>query len=689
MRDAIDPPTAATPPLLLAPWSGPYGGLPPFDRVTLDDIEPALEAGMALCLAEIEAIATDPAPASFETVMVALERAGRPLARAEAVYYLWRSNLATPAFRALDARLSPRLSAFDDSIVHNAALFARVDAAWRACERAALTAEQRRLAWRIWNGYVRSGARLSAEDKAKLTAVNGELATLQTRFAQNALADEERMALLLDEPGQLAGLPDTLVAGFAADAAAHEAPGRWRIANTRSTIEPVLAGARDRDVRRRVFQMWTSRGDTGGDTDNNAVLAAILRLRAEKARLLGHPNYAVWHMADTMAGNPEAALELSMRVWRPAVAQVRRDLATMQALVDAEGGGFAIAPWDYRFYAERLRAERFDLDMGAVKRFLRLDRVRDAMFHAAGRLHGLTFTRAAEAPVFHPDVEVWTVSEGGGAPVGLWYFDPYARPGKSSGAWMTSYRVQSRFDGAVLPLVSCNANFVRGTDGAGVTLSWEDALTLFHEFGHALHALLSRVTYPRLAGTAVARDFVELPSQLNENWLATPEILARLTDEEGAAMPSALIQALLRAQAFNKGFSVVETQACALADMRLHMAGSEDAAIDPRAFEAAFRAELDMPVEIVLRHRLPHFSHVFAGEGYAAGYYGYLWAEVLERDAWEAFAETGDVWNVDVARRLRETVLAVGGTVDAADAWRAFRGRDPDVAPLLRRAGFA
>lgn len=685
---AVAPPAAVSPgaAVLLAEWTGPYGGVPPFDRVRVADLEPALDAAMAMKAKEIAAIANNPAPADFDNTIVALERAGAAMDRVTAVYYLWRSNLQTPEMKAVAARMSPKLSAFDDAIIQNAQLFARVDAVYRSPAKAKLTPEQQRLTWRTWNDFVRKGAKLSPAEKARLSTVNQSLAKLQTQFNQNELADEEEMALVLTDKAQLAGLPAAQVAGYAADAAAHGLSGQWRIANTRSAVEPFLVYSPNRALREKAFAMWTSRGDHPGAHDNNPVAVDILKLRQEKAKLLGFPTYADWHLADTMAKTPQAALDLSMKVWKPAVAQVGRDVAAMQKIVDAEGGGFRIAPWDYRYYAEKLRKAQYDLDLNEVKPYLQLDHVREAMFYAAGRLYGFKFTPVRDVPVFHPDVTVWKV-ERDGRLVGLWYFDPFARAGKNSGAWMTAYRVQSRLDGVQVPLVSNNANFVKAPPGEVTTISYDDANTMFHEFGHALHGLNSSVTYAKLAGTAVARDFVEFPSQLNENWFTTPEVLRFLTNAQGQPMPQALVDRIKKAQAFNKGFSVVETQASALVDMKLHLASPPPT--DMHAFEQKTLAGLGMPREIVMRHRIPQFGHIFTSEGYAAGYYGYLWAEVLDHDAFAAFEETGNVWDPATARRLRETILSVGDTVDPAVAYRAFRGRDPKADALLRYDGFA
>ena len=669
----------------IAPWTGPYGGVPPLDRVRAADFEPALTAAMAAKQRAIDAIANDPAPPSFDNTMLALERANAAYGGPIAIYDLWTSNLKTREVAAVEERMAPKLSAFDDSITQNPKLFARIDALYTSPDKAKLKPEQQRLIWDYWNGFTHDGAKLSPADKATLADVNTKLAGLQTKFAQNELADEETIALVVDQAA-LAGMPASLVAGYAADATEHGAPGKYRIANTRSAVEPLLTYSPDRALRERAFRMWTSRGDTGGPTDNNAIVTQILLLRAQKAHLLGYKTYADWHLADTMAKTPQAALDLSMKVWWPAVAQVHKDVAAMQKIVDAEKGGFRIAPWDYRYYAEKLRKQQYDLDMSEVKPYLALDHVRDAMFYAAGRLYGFKFTQVRDVPVFHPDVTVWRVDGRDGRLVGLWYFDPFARAGKNSGAWMTAYRLQSGIDGGAVPIVSNNSNFVKGQPGERVLISFDDANTMFHEFGHALHGLNSAVTYPSLASPNTLRDFVEFPSQLNENWLTTPEVLRFLVDAQGRPMPQPLVDKIKKAQAFNKGFSVVETQASALMDMKMHLMG--DTPVDPKAFEAKTLAELKMPSEIVMRHRIPQFGHVFSGEGYAAGYYGYLWAEVLDHDAYQAFEEAGSPWDPATAKRLHDTIMAVGNTVDPAQAYRNFRGRDPKPDALLRFDGF-
>ncbi len=678
--------SAATASPLLQPWTGPYGGVPAFDKVKVADFEPALRAAMAMELKEIDAIANNPAKPTFDNTILALEKAGKPLTRLSAIYGIWQANMNSPDFQAVDTRMSPVLAGFQDKITQNAQLFKRIDAVYNSPTKVTLTAEQQRLVWFLWNRFTQQGAKLSAADKAKLSQINQQLASLYTKFGQDELADEENQALVLTNEHQLVGLPKAQVEGYMEDAKAHNLPaGKYRIANTRSAVEPFLTYSPDRGLREKAFRMWTSRGDNGGATDNNAVASQILKLRAAKAKLLGYPTYAHWHLVDTMAKTPDNALKLEMAMWWPAVEQVHKDVAEMQKIVDVEKGGFQIQPWDYRYYAEKVRKAKYDLDLNEVKPYLQLDHVREAMFYAANRLYGLSFTPVKGLPVYQGDVTVYEVKRGN-THVGLWYFDPYARAGKNSGAWMNAYREQGRIDGNVPTIVSNNANFVKAAPGQPVLLSWDDANTMFHEFGHALHGLNSNVTYPSLSGTNTARDFVEFPSQFNENYLMTPEVLRFLVNEKGEQMPAALVEKIKSAQTFNTAFSVVETEASAIVDMKLHLAG--DTPIDTKAFEKTTLAELKMPSEIVMRHRIPQFGHIFSGEGYAAGYYGYLWAKTLDHDAFEAFTEAGSPWDPVTAKRFHDTVLSIGNTVDPAVAYRAFRGRDPSINATLRFNGF-
>jgi peptidyl-dipeptidase Dcp len=673
---------------LLEPWTGRYGGVPPFGRVRVEHFEPALEAAMAENLAEVERIAADPATPTFENTLGAMERAGRKLDQVRAIYGVWSTTMNTPDFQAVEREMAPRLAAFADRIVQNEALFRRIDAVFNSPERERLTAEQQRVAWVYHNHFVRAGARLDAAAKERLAAINRRLAGLVTEFNQNVLADENEQHLVLRTPAELAGLPAPVREAAASEAAARGLDGAWVIANTRSAMEPFLTFADRRDLREAAWRMFIGRGD-GGAHDNNPIIREMLALRAERASLLGFETHAHWRLENnSMAGTPQRALDLMEAVWTPAVARVREEVAELEAAARAAGDDITIEPWDFRYYAEKVRRDRFDLDQDEVDQYLQLDRMVDSMFWVASELFDLRFSEVDGLPVYHPDVRVWEVVAGEeGRHVGLFYFDPFARTGKRSGAWMNAYRRQHRLDGDVTTIVSNNSNFIRGRPGEPVLISWTDATTLFHEFGHALHGLASHVEYPVLSGTAVFRDYVEFPSQLLEHWLSTPEVLQRYAvhHRSGEPIPQALVERIERAANFNQGFRTAEFLASALVDMRLHLAG--DRPIEPRDFERETLADLGMPREIVMRHRMPHFQHIFGSDGYSAAYYSYLWADVITADAVEAFTEAGGLFDREVAERLRRHVLAAGNTEDPAAAYRAFRGSDPGVDALMRKRG--
>jgi peptidyl-dipeptidase Dcp len=680
---------AATP--LNLPWAGPYGGVPPFDRARVVDFAPAIEQAMAEQLVAIDRIAADPAPPTFANTIAAAERAGRPLDRVLTVYGVFCSSLSDEPLQAVERDLAPKLAAFQDRIVQNAGFFRRVAAVHESADEAGLEAEERRAAKVLFTNLVLAGARLAPEEQAELASINEQLASLHTTFAQHVLAEESGQAIVLDDEADLAGLPE--VARRAAAEAAEERgrAGSWAIPNTRSSVEPFLTFSERRDLRERVWRMFVDRGDRGNDTDTKQLVTRILALRGRRAKLLGFPSHAHWRLEDSMAKTPERAIELMEAVWRPAVRRVGEEVVDMQAIADAEHAGIRIAPWDYRFYAEKVRQARYDLDEAEVTPYLQLDRLREGMFFVAERLFGLSFAPVTDGsvPVFHPDVRVWEVRRPDGRTAGLWYFDPYARAGKKSGAWMSDYRPQERLDGPVIPIVSNNCNFVKPPPGEPALVSWDDATTLFHEFGHALHGLCSDVTLPSLAGTRVARDYVELPSQLLEHWLSTPEVLGRFAVHcrTGEPIPAELVDRIRRAEPFNAGFRTVEFLASAIVDMRLHLAGAEP--IDPAAFERTTLEAIGMPAEIVMRHRIPHFSHIFADDGYSAGYYSYLWADTLTADAWEAFTEAGGPWDEAVAERLRRHVLSAGNSIPPEEGYRGFRGRDATIDALMRKRGFA
>ncbi|MBA3890733.1 MAG: M3 family metallopeptidase, partial [Gemmatimonadaceae bacterium] len=553
-----------------------------------------------------------------------------------------------------------------------------------------LAPEQQRLAWFYHTTFARAGAQLGAGAKQRLSAINQRLATLFTTFSQNVLQDETAQRLLIRDERALAGLSRRLRDAAAAAAAAAGEAGAWAIANTRSAMDPFLTTAEDREQRERAWRLFVGRGAANPETRNDGIIAEILALRTERARLLGYATHAHWRLENTMAGTPERALGLMEQVWGPAVARVREEVAAMQDVADADAQGVSIAPWDYRFYAEKVRRARFDLDQAAVRPYLQLTQLREAMFWVAGELFGMQFTPVADVPVCHPDVRVWQVADReAGREIGLWYFDPYVRPGKRSGAWMSVYRHQGRVDGTVTTIVSNNANFVPPIAGEPALISWDDANTLFHEFGHALHGLCSDVTYPSLSGTSVVRDFVEFPSQILEDWLSDPAVLDRFArhHESGDVIPRELVQRIARAATFNQGFETTEYLSSALYDMRVHLAAGGVG--DPEAFARELLDGLGMPPEVDMRHRPPHFLHIFASDGYSAGYYSYLWADVLTADALDAFREGTGLFDRDVAARLHRHVLSAGNTKEPAEAYRAFRGRDASITALMRKRGLA
>jgi len=677
---------------LLDAWVGPHGGVPRFDQVTVEAFKPAMLKGMDLYRAEIAAIAGNTAAPTFENTFAALDNAGRPFRRMTRIFRVYTSTMNDKRTQLVDTETAPLLSAFNDEIVQNEALFARLKAVYDARAAAKLSPEQRRLAEVVYNNFARLGAALGNAEKARLKAINERLASLYTTFQQNELADEENYALVIDNERDLAGLPDNLRAAAAGAAEEKGQKGKWLFSNTRSSMEPFIAYASRRDLREKGWRMWTMRGDNPGAHDNNPVIAEILQLRAERARLLGFATHAHWILANNMAKTPDAAMALMMKVWKAALARARQEIADMQALADGDGSGIRIEPWDYRYYAEKVRKSKYDLDQTEISQYLQLEKMREAMFWVADQLYGLRFTGIGDVPVYHPDASVYEVRRDGHR-VGLWYFDPYAREGKKSGAWMSEYRTQEKFSGEITPIVSNNSNFVKGHAGEPVLISWDDATTMYHEFGHALHGLNSNVSYPALAGTAVKRDFVEFPSQLNEHWLLTPEVLDRfaLHYRTGQPMPAELVAKIQKSSNFNQGFTTVEYLASAIYDMKIHLAADGEIAghkIDAGAFERQTMAEIGCPREIVMRHRPTHFGHIFSSDGYSAGYYVYIWADTLTKDTFEAFKEAGGPYDKSVAKRYYETILSVGNSVPPDEAFRHFRGRDVDTDALMRERGF-
>jgi peptidyl-dipeptidase Dcp len=674
---------------MLAPFGGAHGGVPPFDQVKVTAFKPAILKAMDLQRAEIAALVANPEQANFQNTLVALEDSGRPFGRVTSILRTYTSSMNDKAMQEVEKEMAPILAAYEDEIVQNAALFQRIKTVWDGRATAKLDGEQARLLEVVYRMFTRQGAALNAKDKARLKEINGRLATLYTTFGQNQLADEEEQSVVLEGEADLAGLPEPLAAAARTTAQTKGQKGKWVITNTRSSVEPFLVYSTRRDLREKVWRMFVQRGDSPGKHDNKPVIREILALRAERAKLLGFASHAHWKTDDSMAKTPEAALALMMKVWPAALGRARGEIADMQEVADGEKAGHAIAPWDYRHYAEKVRKAKYDLDQNEVKGYLQLEKMCEAMFWVAGRLFDLKFERVAGVPVYHPDVRVFLVTRAGER-VGLFYFDPYARDGKKSGAWMSEYRTQEMFKETITPIVSNNSNYVKGEPAKPVLISWDDANTLFHEFGHALHGLMSKVRYPRLAGTNTLTDFVEFPSQLLEHWLMTPEVLNQFAIhyQTGKPIPADLVAKIQAAENFNQGFETVEYMLSAIYDMKIHMA-SIGTDIDPIAFEKTTLAELNSPAEIVMRHRPPHFAHVFSGDGYAAGYYSYLWADTLTADAGEAFSKGGGYYDEATARKLETTIFSVGNSVAPDEAFRNFRGRDVDTNALMRDRGFA
>ena len=670
---------------LLADWTGAFG-LPPFGTIGPEHFRPAFDRALASHRTEIDAIAANPAAPSFDNTVVALERSGRALDRVANLFFVLAGADTGDAIEAIERDISPLLARHSNALYLDRALYGRIAELYRRRDSLGLSSEQARLLDRYHTKFVRAGGALDKPAQDRLAAINERLATLGTRFGQNVLADEKSYALVLEE-GDLEGLPD-----FGRDAARAAAEqrgnrGKYAITLARSSCESFLQFSARRDLREKVFQAWIGRGENGGTTDNRAVIAEMVALRTERAKLLGFASFADYRLDDQMAKTPQAARRLLDEVWGRARMKAAAERDALQTMIAEEGGNFALAPWDWRYYAEKLRKARYDLDEAEIKPYFQLDRMIEAAFDTAGRLFGLTFAPVT-VPLYHPDARAFEVKDAAGRHVGLFIGDYFARASKHSGAWMTSLRDQEKLIGDVRPVILNVCNFSKPAAGEPALLSFDDARTLFHEFGHGLHGLLSNVTYPLLAGTAVPSDFVELPSQLYEHWLEVPEILQKYARHArtGKPMPKALLDRLLATRTFNQGFATVEYTACALVDLDLH-ALPEGGTLDVGDFERARLDALQMPAEIVMRHRLPHFQHLFSGGGYAAAYYSYMWSEVLDADAFEAFEETGNAFDADTAKRLRDFIYGAGNLRDPVEAYKAFRGRLPAVDALLKKRG--
>lgn len=672
-----------------AAWTTPFG-LPPFTEIRPEHIAPALHAALDEHMAEIEAIAHDTSPVSFANVIDALERAGDSLNRSAGVFYNLSGADTNDALQEIEREMAPIMSRHWSAIGMNPDLFARVDALYAKRNAISMTAEQARVLELTWKGFVRSGAKLNEADKTRLKAINERLSVLGTQFSQNVLKDEASFALILHNEEDLAGLPDFLKAAMSKAAEDHGHKGKHAVTLPRSIIEPFLTFSSRRDLREQARKAWDSRGANGGDTDNWALVAETVRLRAEKARLLGYPSFAAFKLDDSMAKTPAAVRGLLELVWEPAKRRAAQEAADLAALARSEGQNNPIATWDWHYYSEKVRSARFALDESTLKPYFQLDRIIEASFDCASKLFGLVFTLRPDLKGYHPDVRIWEVSETGGRHIGLFMGDYFARPSKRSGAWMSAYRGQDKLDGEVRPIIVNVCNFAKPASGQPALLSLDDARTLFHEFGHALHGLLSDVVYPSLSGTSVSRDFVELPSQLYEHWLTTREVMRTycLHAETGEPMPEELMDKVKAARTFNQGFGTIEYTSSALVDMAFHELAELDE-IDPRAFQAAELARIGMPAEIGMRHKTPHFAHVFSGDGYSAGYYSYLWSEVMDADAFDAFTDTGNVFDPATADKLKRFIYAAGNSRDPAELYAAFRGRMPTPEALLEKRGLA
>ena len=679
----------ATPPSgnpLIRPWIGPYGGVPPWDLAKPELFPDAFEAALAEQRAEIDAMASAPSQPSFDNTIAAMERSGRTLDRLNRLFGVLRQNVSTPQIQALDREWQPKLAAADDSIVFNPALFKRIETVYRSLPTSSLTAEQKRLAGRTYDAFLRRGARLNAAEQKRLSEINQQLATLFSDFRSKVL-DDENTWTVLDREADLAGLPDSLASAARAAAGERGLTGKWAIVNTRSSVDPFLTFSTRRDLREKVWKKFKNRGDNGDKNDTKATIAGIVKLRAERVKLLDFPSHAHWRMSDTMALEPKAAQALMMRVWPAAIARVKEEVADMQAIGAKEGGGITIEPWDYLFYAEKVRKARYDLDQAQLKPYFELNNMVAAALWSAEQRYDIRFTEiTGKVPVFQAEVRVFEVTDApSGRHRGLFYLDNFARTGKRSGAWATSYKTQHKLDAGATAISSNNNNFVKGSAGEPVLISLDDATTLFHEFGHALHSLLQDITYPGLSTTP--RDFVEYPSQVNEHWLLTREVLDKYARhyKTGEPMPQAVVDRIRESEKFNQGYATVEYLAAAILDMELHT--RPGGAVDITTFEREQLARIGMPREIALRHRLPHFDHLFGSDAYSAGYYSYLWSDVMAADTWQAFVEAGP-WDKALAARMRTHILSNGNTIDRAEAYRQFRGRDPDVKALLTKRGF-
>lgn len=672
---------------LLAEWNTPFE-VPPFERITNDHYREAFDVALAMSEEEIDRIANDPQAPTFVNTIAAMEGAGEALSRVSSVFFNLSGSHTNAEMQAIQREMAPKLSAHHSKIMLNEKLFARVEVLYLGREELDLNHEALRVLERYHSNFVRSGAKLVGDERKRMAEISSELATLGTQFSQNILADESAYELVLENEDDLAGLPDFLISAMASAASERGHEGKYVVTLSRSLIEPFLQFSSRRDLRETAFKAWIARGENGGDTDNREIIAKTLKLREERARLLGFETFADFKLDDQMAKTPQAVRELLMNVWEPAKRRAAQEAHKLQELANSEGANFRIAPWDWRYYSEKLRSREHDLDEAEIKPYLQLENIIEAAFETANRLFGLSFVERKDIPKYHPDVRTYEVQNSDGEHVALFIGDYFARASKRSGAWMSGFRSQEKLRGDITPIIVNVMNFAKASKGQPSLLTFDDARTLFHEFGHALHGMLSNVTYPSISGTSVSRDFVELPSQLYEHWLEEREILSKYAVhyKTGEPMPDALMEKLKAASTFNQGFATVEYTSSALVDLELHTMPAEDAQ-DIISVERQILDKLGMPEEITMRHRTPHFAHVFSGDGYSAGYYSYMWSEVMDADAFEAFRETGDAFDPATAEKLLTYIYSAGASRDPAELYIDFRGQMPEIDALLEGRG--
>ena len=676
--------------IILAEWTGPYQGVPAFNKMKVEMLKPAIMKGMEQHLKEIDSIAGNAEAPTFENTIIPFEKSGAALDRAFTYYGIFSSNLSSPEFREIQKELSPKISEYSSKISQNQQLFQRIKSVYEQSQEKALDSAEQRTIDLIYKDFEMDGANLSEEDKKRYAEINKELSELYTQFSNNVLADEEGYVTYIDST-QLSGLPESYIKSAASAASERDHQGEFAITNTRSSMDPFLTYSDERELREKVWRTYYSRGNNGDESDNNQVIKNILELRDERVALLGYDNYAQWRLQDRMAKTPKQAMELMEAVWPAALGRVEEEIKDMQELANKEGKDIKIQAWDYRYYMEKVRKEKYDLDSEEIKQYLQLDNLKKAIFYVAGELFNFEFTPVDTSlvPVFHPDVSVYEVNDKtNGEVVGLWYLDPYARPGKRSGAWATTYRSKDELSGNKPVLASNNSNFVKPAKGEPTLVSWDDAETFFHEFGHALHFLSADIKYPKL--NSGVRDYTEFQSQLLERWLSTDAVIDQFLRhyETGEPMPEELVQKIKKAATFNQGFGTTEFLASALMDMKYHTTDPSKIT-DVQEFEKQQLDELGLPEQIPMRHRSTQFGHVFSGEGYAAGYYGYLWADVLTADAAEAFAEAPNgFYDKETAHKLVKFLFAPRNAMDPAEAYKKFRGRNANIDALMRDRGF-